>query len=60
MTVAGDITKAIPSAINALAEILALIGVLRAASGLPDAELQTMIDARIAENERKLLALLLR
>ena len=60
MSTAEGIIKVLPSAITALAEILRLIQALRAAGGLSDEELQAMIDAKIPENERALLALLLR
>lgn len=60
MGTAEEITKVIPAAISALAEILNLIANLRGASGLTDEELQAMIDAKIPENERKLLDLLAR
>lgn len=60
MPFADQVAKLLPSAISALAEILSLIANLRGAAGLTDAELQAMIDAKIPQNEQKLLALLLR
>jgi hypothetical protein len=48
----------IPAAVAALAEILKVIATLKAHSGLTDEEIQAIVDQKLTDNEKALLALM--